>query len=416
MENRAYIPQEAYLESLFFELGTQQSRAENISEWSDYSDRKVVQYELDFDREQARALMESRGDENFEQRVGEFSSFIEMQMVTALGERFNRGLSRYYYKNREGVLYGEHCDEPFLDTLERGRAYREKFGNREDQAREAAEVTGFQKIQNVLGSTETAAGTIVISVSPPGGDNSIYKHNFYDGFCKNSDDTIEVIRFSNALSAEETISRLRELDSTIDTPDEFTDVALLSTPIILKPDTAKGLTLEQIHAHLHESHEVMSEEDFAEVQKFCAFLIASYIKALIEDPEDTLRHAWLFNAILNKADEVADSLKENRAGLRLIKRADQMSESEVYYLGHQEVRQVDTGCGLSGGVEFDQLSQPGTALGVFSVASFGMEQDNHGSLTFDCPHCKYKNKRPYGKLIEKCGEGQVGGCGLSVRC
>lgn len=403
MENRAYIPQEAYQD--YLHVIPQEPSVERSV--------KVVQYEIDFDRHQAREILLDRGSEDYESRVDNFKTFTEMQLLTALGERFNRGLSSYSYRTEDGVLYGEHSDEPFLDVLERGRAYREIYGNPADHSREEAEVRGFKKIQDVLGNPDTPPGTIAVSVSPPGGEGSIYKHNFYDGFQKKEDGSIEVVRFSNALSAEETVEKLIDLDSSIRIPDEVSDVELLSNPFILSADSARGMTLDKLHSHLHIEHDVMSEKDFAVVQDMCTFLIVSYINSLLEDPDNQNKHARLYNAILNKADEVADSLKESSSVKNVIS-STFMTEQEIYYLGSQPVREVDTGCGYSGGAEVTDGAE--TAIGVFSVMSFGGVEDRYGSLKFKCPHCSYENTRPYGKLIERCGDGQSGGCKKSVRC
>lgn len=418
MENRAYIPEEAYQSyrqplAVFDEL--EQSRVNQFESNRIVStEKKVVQYELDFDRQQARDLLASRGQEGYEDRVGDFKSFIEMQLVTALGERFNRGLSRYSYINREGVLYGEHTGEPFIDVLERGRAYREAHGNPVDHAREQAEVDGFRKIQTVLADDHTPAGTIMLSVSPPGGDGSIYTHNFYDGFRKKENGDIEVVRFSNALTAQETVDKLRELNPGIDTPEQLNDVTLLANPIVLQPASVRQMTLETIHAHLHKEHDVMSESDFKVVQNICAFLIVSYTNSLLEDPNDTNKHARYYNALLNKADEVADALKQESSDVSFVQSSSEMTEAQIYYLGSQEVRAVDTGCGFSGGADMS-ITSGESALGFYSVAMFGIE-DRYGGLTFKCPHCNYENRRPYGKLIEKCGDGQIGGCKKNVRC
>ncbi len=406
MERIQYISEkDYYLSSVDFLQKKEQSRELGFAPESTFQkDRKVVQYELEFDRQQAREVIASRGEDDYESRVENFTSFVEMQLLTALGERYNRGLSRYSYRVADGVLYGEHGDEPFIEVLERGRAYREQFGNPADQARESAEVVGFQKIQNILGREETPVGTIMISVSPPGGEGSIYKHNFYDGFRKGENGNIEVARFSSALTAEETVSKLQEIDPDIKMPVEKSDVSLLANPILLSSDTAQKMTLDSLHEHLHEDHEVMSEQDFEEVRKICAFLIVSYINALLEDPEDLSRHAQLYNALLNKADEAAYVLKENRENISLVRNSYDMSESEIYYLGMQEVRAVDTGCGFSGGVEVE------SALGAYSVAQFGgyyageSMEDSLGSRIFTCPEitCGKVNIRPVNGMLERC--------------
>lgn len=401
MENRAYIPEEAY-QSYIRAVPTseelEQSGVINFEQKkAEMSKKKIVQYEVDFDREQARTLVSSRGGEDFENRVESFKSFTEMQLATALGERFNRGLSRYSYKNKEGVLYGEHSDEPFINVLERGRAYRKTHGNPIDHARENAEVVGFSKMEEQM--RDASVGTTMISISQPGQKGSIYKHNFYDAFRKKEDGNIEVVRFSNAHDAKGTLHKLQELDSNIIIPDDTSDVSLLSNPIIISPEIAKDMTLDEIHSHIHQDHTIMNEEDFRVVREMCAFLIVSYIHALLDDPEDRDTHARLYNALLNKADEIADALKTGE--ITFVQSSSAMTRNEMYYLGEQEVREVDTGCGFSGGINFE------SALGTYSVAQYGLrpgEQvvDSLGNRLFDCPDCKKTNLRPYNGMIERC--------------
>lgn len=76
------------------------------------------------------------------------------------------------------------------------------------------------------------------------------------------------------------------------------------------------------------------------------------------------------------------------------------------------------GCSVSGGGSVRGLA--GVSLGSVVGGGggiIGTESDNMGSLYFPCPHgCGKINKRPKGKLINYCGEGQTGGCGRDVRC
>lgn len=411
MENRAYVPEQIYLEKLEKSNMYLLPPESSVPKFG----RKIVQYELDFDREQARELLTSKYTEGYESRVENFKSFTEMQLITALGERFNRGLSKYTYKMEEGVLYGEHSEEPFLNVLERGRLYRQIHGNSVDHKREEAEVIGFEKIQEYMKDAEE--GATAISISQPGGEGSIYKHNFYDVFQKNREGNIDVIRFSNANNAEETVEKLVDIDPTIDIPSDLSSEHLLANPIILSSDTPHDL--DKIHAQIHKEHSVMNEKDFQVIKEMCAFLIVSYINAVLEDPDDTYTHARLYNAIFNKADEIADALKEDT--MQTVQSSAEMTLEQIYYLGEQKVREVDTGCGFSGGAGLVGES----ANGPFSVADYGVGgrfsteiKDEYGGLEFPCPYedCKKINKRPYGKLIKTCGEGQIGGCGRDVTC
>src|SRR5690606_6830339 len=98
-------------------------------------------------------------------------------------------------------------DEPFMNMLIRGRDYRREHGKPIDHSREDAEVEGFAKIEQTLCSPDTAVGTMMISISPPGEKGSSYTHNFYDIFTlapdKQGDRYIEARRYSSALSNEE---------------------------------------------------------------------------------------------------------------------------------------------------------------------------------------------------------------------
>jgi hypothetical protein len=76
-------------------------------------------------------------------------------------------------------------------------------------------------------------------------------------------------------------------------------------------------------------------------------------------------------------------------------------------------------CGDGVGFDGDMSSQYESVFGyaplMVSSGVYSVE-DKHGGLEFPCQHCRKVNKRPYGKLLDVCGEGQIGGCGRSVRC
>jgi hypothetical protein len=164
------------------------------------------------------------------------------------------------------------------------------------------------------------------------------------------------------------------------------------------------MTLDDIHKQIHIDHEVLSVEDFAQIKKFCAFLMVSYINSVLLEPDNKNLHARKYNAILNKADEIAEVLKNERKGLEFVEQSENMSEWEIYLLGSQPVRAVDTGCGFSGGAEV------ASALGSYSVAQFGYEwygdrmTDSKGSRVFACPEigCGKMNIRPHEGFLERC--------------
>lgn len=356
--------------------------------------RNVVQYELDFDRQKARELYEIKRHqpEKYEEEKKAFEGFIVMQLLTALGERFNRGISEFSYRVKDGKLVGEHSDEPFEDVLVRGRDYRKMHGSPVDHPREAAEVVGFQNMQAVMADEETPAGTTMISISPPGKSGSIYKHNFYDGYQKQNDGTVRAIRFSSALSPEETLSRLHMLSSQQDMPQEVTDAVLLSHPIRID----NSMTLEEVHQYLHEDHEVMSEEDFAIIQEFSTSIRTAYISTLQEDP-DSVELPLLLNAQWNVADDIKEALDNGTFAERYSRnKQSAYTKNEIRYFGLAPVRAVDTGCGLSGGVSIGE-----SALGTFGVGAFGKRRPEDDPNLCRCGGAKPHFHCPGSKTIEE---------------
>jgi hypothetical protein len=61
--------------------------------------------------------------------------------------------------------------------------------------------------------------------------------------------------------------------------------------------------------------------------------------------------------------------------------------------------------------ENPQLAFGGTLENEESKKGDGEDEDEYGSLKFDCPKCKQTNHRPRGKLIPNCQK-----CGTDVKC
>lgn len=401
------------------------------------TERKVVQYELSFDQQKARELQRIKftNPESYEEEKANFEEYLNMQLLTALGERYNRGISEFSYKSKDGKLVGMHSDEPFEDVLIRGRDYRLEYGNVLDHPRETAEVVGFQKMQELILDENTPVGSIVISVSPPGREGSIYKHNFYDMFQKQSDNSVRAVRFSSSLSATETLERLSEVVLNSEIPEEITDVALLSSPILL----GNEMEMEEIHKLLHKNHDVMSEEDFNEIKRRNSELRTSLISSLINNPDDSRSHAIRFNALLNGSDDIADLLKKKKIGTIFEgKTTTYFSDKDIMSLGMRAVRGVDTGCGFSGGMAVGGLSSGFSgAFGYFGVEQFGFTRPEDdpalckcgGDLPhFHCPGTKTvkekdkdgnetkKKKACSYKIIVGRGTTSCPDCGESKKC
>ena len=128
---------------------------------------KSIAYESSFDRKEGVNLLE-----------------VNRNLETFLGERLNVLLSKNRYKIKNNLIYGGYRDEPFINSIQRGVEYRSTLDGeqRADSKREQAEIDGFSFVQDILCNPNTPSGTMILSVSPPGKEGSLYKHNFYDVF------------------------------------------------------------------------------------------------------------------------------------------------------------------------------------------------------------------------------------------
>jgi len=361
---------------------------------------KVESYVLRLDRDkyqEAQSLRFTDPDKYFEV-VEQLNAYTEFQMQTSIGERLNVLQSTYRYDIKEGMLYGENTNEAFLDMIKRGRDYRRKNGNPQDHSREDAEVIGMEIIQSVLCDSNTEIGTTMLSLSPPGGKGSIYKHNFYDVLTLKQDNKgqrfVEANRYSASLTSLEYLEKVQELDPNYSIPlDEKEDVYFLSNPILLKE---KGEDLaDDIHRHMHATHAYMERDDFELVLDIIRPYIDKYLASLQDDPTNDARQGMIYNAILNKADEAADTIMKNRqAGKASLFELKGVTDDDIYYYGAREVRALDVGCGFSGGYEVGVGGLYGGEVSPFSVAEFGASTQKSEKLWSyhkgDCRLCRQK--------------------------
>lgn len=312
----------------------------------------------------------------FDQRIGLKASYISRQIDTFLGERLNVLLSKTKYEIRNNLIYGQDLEEPFIEVMKRGvDCHRRAEGeNRVDKKREEAEVEGFSKIQEVICNPDTPVGTVMLSISPQGGKNSLYQHNFYDIFTLKEENGKRFIgsrRYSSALAIKEykdLLSPLSFMGNILD------DADFLSSPI--KVENVFFENADQIHSYLHKHHEFMKVEEFERVLQACERLKQEYIR---------MRNPRILDAIQNKADIEAGFVKGKGRGITLT------IDQEIDILGGQSVRKVASGCGPSGSV----------SMSPFSVSDFAME-DKYGNREFRCPECKKINRRPKDGLIKNC--------------
>lgn len=327
----------------------------------------------------------------FDQRIGLKASYLSRQIDTFVGERLNVLLSKIKYEIKNNLIYGQDMDEPFIDVMKRGVDYRRKVEgeNRVDKNREEAEVEGFLKTQEILCNPETPIGTMILSISPQGEENSLYQHNFYDIFTLKEEKGqrfIEARRYSSALSTDEYKDKLKPLH---DTEKNIDDAYFLSHPV--KIDNGFFENADEIHSYLHKDHKTTELGEFERIIKTCDLLKQEYIRT--KDPR-------VLDAIMNKADLQAGliDLKHDRLYDFLIGPSKALTvDQEIDFLGRQIVRAAASGCGPSNGFSNEKsISSP------FSVSDFGIGDDKFGSREFECPECGKTNIRPKDELIKKC--------------
>lgn len=308
---------------------------------------------------------------------------IKDNLKSLLGERFNVLISTTRYTLRNGEIYKEGGAEPFLNSVKRGRDYRRSYPDPIDYRREDAEVIGFEKIQDELADPNVQIGTMMISISPPGPENSVYQMNFYDVFTK-TNWGIEARRYSSALTYQEYAEFLLEMgfEGLGETAD---DTFFLSNPI--KIDKFK--TAEDLHNYLYREHEHISVQELERVWKDSEALASIYLKAVAMGNLEFKKSAM--NAFLNGAD-----MSHFHKEVEVFKASD--STEKFYALAMKPVREVKTGCGSSCGVSVANSPQ--------SVSEFGTKTRNY---KFDkegpCRTCGSDKKQvgPVG-ICEKCND------------
>lgn len=375
-------------------------------------------YEPNFDRRD----YSKNGIENKDQ----LDRYTTRQVETLLGERLNVLLSKNRYEIKNNVVYGENMNEPFLNVMKRGRDYRRKIGGdqRIDSKREQAEIDGFSMMQSILCNPNTLVNTMMISISPPGDEGSLYRHNFYDVFTLKKEEGerfIEARRYSSALTKNEYREKLESFYPKIYGKDvSLADDYFLSHPVIVSNGSLSNP--DSVHAYFHKNHEYMEERDFEQVLKVCSPFRKRYIRALSENPRDVDTHSLILDAILNKADEEADNIRHSGDSERsvedsripngdkrfwtsqndiFVRTYDSLSlDREIEFLGNQPVRQVATGCGSSSGFSKNNSgarSNGSVFSGAFSIADFGTSQE-----WFTCPKCGYAADGPIGNKCPGC--------------
>lgn len=384
---------------------------------------KQLTYDPQFDVDAYRGLQHLRFSEpdEYTNRLEGLRGTTEFNLVTMLGERLNAAVSRRVdLIDDTGVMRDSSQGKPLLEWYEKGRLARlEQGSSSHDQLREQAEVIGQQKIQDAM--AKAPVGTMMFFASrpgnehippqPPKGEQSIYGHNFIDMQYKQSDSEIVVLRAMSGLTLDETIENFKLLKPDYAISDTPSDIELLANPVEIKPGESFVSSLEELQQFLYRDLDnSLSEEEFEIVKKECMPYIKRYLMIVENTSQvtDLLKRAY--NAVVNKADEVVDTLRNG--GYMGQQQYDDgvVSLAQMAILGSQPVRAVSTGCGFSGG--FSVGSGNNSPFGVLDFANRPQdESDSKGSLFFPCPSCRHVNKRPREGFVSFCQK-----CSASVRC
>jgi len=338
--------------------------------------------------------------EEYRLRRDALISYNTDQMITNLGERFNVILSTYTYEIYDGKLWGKDMDEPFMDTLIRGRDFRREHGNPVDFRREESEVTGFKKIQEIMTDENTPVGTVILSISQPGLEGSTYTNNFNDLHIKRMDGEgriyVESQRVSSGLSLEETCEKVAAFGQ-IDLDESDPAASFLEQPIVI----GDKLTPEDVKFYLYREHDYMDEKTFNAIKSSVKHLISEYAESLVKNPTQRQYHRLLYNTILNKADEVAEKIKTE--GIDVVGKISPITtmyfvKQEIRDYGYKEVKEVRAGCGISGGFDLKETQNNSS----YSVSEFDPKKEK--ILCCTCPFCKKEVEAKIAKGKITCPE------------
>lgn len=313
-------------------------------------------------------------------------------LETMLGERFHVLLSQRTYTIRDGQLFTQDANEPLLDIFIRGKEYRKQNGSiPSDQEREEAEVESFKQIQDDIIDPNNPKKKIYLWISQPGKEGTEYRHNFYDAYTDEGN-RVDYRRYSSALGKKETFAKVFEIDpeyakSEREADPDFIpdDVYYLQHPIQIDPKASSLANADDIHSFFHTEHGYMDKEVFKQVIAALQGYFDAYIQAVANDPSDIRMRNISYNALLNKADALAEKIQKlKEAGMSIVhtqeyaRSAFAPSREEIILLGSRPVREVMTGCGVSGGMSIAEILNPSFLRDVtrsaFSVVDFALMQ------------------------------------------
>lgn len=370
--------------------------------------------------------------------IAKFRQEEDIQLTTNLRERYSTGQNTTTFILAGNKLRPEILpDEDFENILKRGLEYRRQTGSQE-LIREEREIDGFVKIQDIISADETAIGTRIVSLSPPGMiKDTSYPKQFIDIWevkqNGQGEKYAQVTRFTTGLDGEGYRKSALKL-----TPDYFEDEGVedlpfdayyLSHPITLPPQEQVGSLEELYEAFFERDFRVIQERIFQELLQACAPFRSYFINQLCQENIDWVEFAKAFNAILVRSDQFLEERENSKQAVPVgtIAFYPQLSlREQVAFYGMQQVRTVAAGCGASVGFKIGGSSILGGLSPILSnsVGQYGLEKiqlgmcevcrgsnsDNH----YHCPNCpeKYADEtnRPPEARTKQCSCGFKFGC------
>lgn len=349
-------------------------------------------YNIQFDqaaRQQLDASAPFLDPKERQRRQNQLHSRTLENLKSEIRERFCTLEYQTSYSFQDGHLVNTHHDEPFLKIIQRGVDYRQKHGSG-DTTREEAELIGFERIEQLL--QEDSEAKTVVSFSPRGSKDSAYQQNFFDIFQKQKDGTILLTRFTSTASYEDFQKAARKLNPSVPQPIAITDAYFLAHPV------ATTASVDEIIQLIELDQSALAKEYVESIIEKCLPIILTYVKNPSEEN---------YEAAVNLADILAGK-KTVPASRLMNSRPYQSTIEDISFLSSLPVRQVATGCGISGSKTSGTGQSGMTSL--WSVADFGTSDSvDKDHSDFPCPQCGYM-------IIYGSGAKQCPSCGLEATC
>lgn len=378
-----------------------QARDRILSQWQN-NGRQVRSFEPEFDRVCYVTLgrFKDTNTEAYLEAKQQLDTITETNLKTTVGERLNASLSQWEYDLQEDGIYAQGTTEKAIEMYRRGRNFRRAHGKEVDFAREDAELEGFSMVDEeianaVIVDPETGElkidipeGTMWASFTHRGKveEGSIYSHNFYDILTLKVRDGkyyIESRRYASALTPEDSIKKITQID-----PEQFEDAQptaeyLLAHPVKFSPQNGAFENADELHAYLHKNiDKTLTTDQYEFVLKRIKPQIKDYLDGLTQNPYDSLVQLANLRGILNVADATADMLVGDSGGSSIPTHMKALTPYEVTQFKRAEVKAVATGCGFSG----DYGSGGENPQSAFSLTEFSKFGEK--ILCCTCPFCK----------------------------